>query len=173
MNKSKEATMRKYKGAQSRPSHSRKRSFGKKKPNFRSLVKQEKDDFLNIHGSRLKIEDPPLYYSIIGRKLPKKYQNQQSFFIPSVATSITNEQKPTEVDIQKQQQELEQKRLKELKIQQEKIAQKKEEERIRKNQEAAAREKRYIHWVDPFEPINKNKLGSSQAWRVEKKYEYY
>ena len=50
--------MRKYKGAQSRPSHSRKRSFGKTKPNFRSLVKQEKDDFLNIHGSRLKIEDP-------------------------------------------------------------------------------------------------------------------
>ena len=22
-------------------------------------------------------------------------------------------------------------------------------------------------------PINKNKLGSSQAWRIEKKYEYY
>jgi len=31
----------------------------------------------------------------------------------------------------------------------------------------------YIRWVNPHEPINKNKLGSSQAWRKEKKYEYY
>ena len=39
--------------------------------------------------------------------------------------------------------------------------------------EAAERENSYIRWVDPFEPVNKNKLGHSQSWRIEKKYEYY
>ena len=34
-------------------------------------------------------------------------------------------------------------------------------------------ESRYIQWVNPYEPINKNKIGSSQAWRREKKHEYY
>ena len=34
-------------------------------------------------------------------------------------------------------------------------------------------EQSYIHWVDPFTPINHNKLGSSQAWKTEKKYKYY
>jgi hypothetical protein len=32
----------------------------------------------------------------------------------------------------------------------------------------------YIKWVDPHKPINQGKLGSSQAWRRDKKkYEYY
>ncbi len=36
------------------------------------------------------------------------------------------------------------------------------------------RESDYINWVDPHEPINKGKLGSSQGWRIDKKqYEYY
>jgi len=42
-----------------------------------------------------------------------------------------------------------------------------------RNQNAHAREQSYIHWVDPFTPINYNKLGSSQAWKTEKKYKYY
>ena len=33
--------------------------------------------------------------------------------------------------------------------------------------------KNYIYWRDPFEPINKDKLGSTQEWKKEKKYEYY
>ena len=36
------------------------------------------------------------------------------------------------------------------------------------------KESDYINWVDPHEPINKGKLGSSQGWRIDKKqYEYY
>ena len=42
-----------------------------------------------------------------------------------------------------------------------------------RNQNAYAREQSYIHWVNPFTPINHNKLGSSQAWKIEKKYKYY
>ena len=32
---------------------------------------------------------------------------------------------------------------------------------------------RYVYWCDPYEPINKGKLGSSQSWRKEKKFPVY
>ena len=38
--------MKKYKGSQSIKSKSRKRSFGKTKPNYNSLIKEEWEDFL-------------------------------------------------------------------------------------------------------------------------------
>ena len=31
----------------------------------------------------------------------------------------------------------------------------------------------YGGWVNPFEPINKGRLGSTQEWRVEKPKKYY
>ena len=37
------------------------------------------------------------------------------------------------------------------------------------------RENNYIYWCNPFESINKGKLGHSQSWKnkKDKKYEYY
>ena len=32
---------------------------------------------------------------------------------------------------------------------------------------------RLVYWCNPFEPINKGKLGSSQGWRKEKKFPVY
>ena len=32
---------------------------------------------------------------------------------------------------------------------------------------------RYVYWCNPYEPINKGKLGSSQSWRNEKKFPVY
>ena len=32
---------------------------------------------------------------------------------------------------------------------------------------------RYVYWCNPFDPINKGKLGSSQSWRNEKKFPVY
>jgi hypothetical protein len=34
-------------------------------------------------------------------------------------------------------------------------------------------ESKYIKWVDPFSPINRGKLGSSQSWKVAKPKKYY
>ena len=31
----------------------------------------------------------------------------------------------------------------------------------------------YGGWVNPFEPINKGRLGSTQEWRIEKPKRYY
>ena len=47
-----------------------------------------------------------------------------------------------------------------LRIKKEK--ERKEQERIRYNRETYERERKYIRWVDPNEPINRNRLGSSQ-----------
>ena len=32
---------------------------------------------------------------------------------------------------------------------------------------------RYVYWCDPFEPINKGKLGTTQGWRIEKSVKQY
>ena len=69
--------------------------------------------------------------------------------------------------------ELTERRLKEEKARKEKEIQDKELSRKRYNRETFLREQRYIRFVNPFEPINKNKLGSSKAWKKEKKFEYY
>ena len=53
-----------------------------------------------------------------------------------------------------------------LKIKKEK--ERKEQERLRYNRETFEKERGYIYWVDPNRPINQNKLGSSQQWRIEK-----
>ena len=75
--------MKKYKGSQSIKSKSRKRSFGKTKPNYNSLIKEEWENFLRTEGPSIKEKDPAHYYSLIGRKLPKKYQNSSIVISPS------------------------------------------------------------------------------------------
>ena len=32
---------------------------------------------------------------------------------------------------------------------------------------------RYVYWCNPFEPINKGKLGTTQGWRIEKPVKQY
>ena len=83
MNNKMEFVMKKYKGSQSIKSKSRKRSFGKTKPNYNSLIKDEWEDFLRTEGPSIKKKDPAHYYSLIGKKLPKKYQNSFSLIKPS------------------------------------------------------------------------------------------
>ena len=69
--------------------------------------------------------------------------------------------------------QLQDRRDKEQAIKIKKDKQKKEQERARYNRETFERERRYIYWVNPSRPINQNKLGSSQQWRIEKKHKYY
>ena len=72
------------------------------------------------------------------------------------------------------QQELEAIRAKEKQQQEQRAL---EAERLKKGfgkPYSTYKESDYINWVDPYEPINKGKLGSSQGWRIDKKqYEYY
>ena len=154
----------------------RRSKLGKTNPNhhyFSRLLKKETNDYLIGNKEYLLANKPEIYYSMKGKKLPKKYQNFQPFNIHSVIRDEPVETPSPKQDPYQLQQEEEKKRLREEKLKQQKIDKKKEQDRIRINREAVARENSYIHWVDPFEPVNKNKLGYSQSWRIEKKYKYY
>ena len=155
-----EFVMKKYKGSQSIKSKSRKRSFGKTKPNYNSLIKEEWEDFLRTEGPSIKEKDPAHYYSLIGRKLPKKYQNSFGLINPS----------PPEIKISDS-------ILKDEKINKKKVIKDdrlKKETLRKKNQEALARERKYIYPVNAHYQGNWRSIHSDEyISKTEKKYEYY
>ena len=63
------------------------------------------------------------------------------------------------------------------KVVEEKIVQKvevkKKEPFIFKTERPRVDYSRYVYWCNPYEPINKGKLGSTQGWRKEKKFPVY
>ena len=155
-----EFVMKKYKGSQSIKSKSRKRSFGKTKPNYNSLIKEEWEDFLRTEGPSIKEKDPAHYYSLIGRKLPKKYQNSFGLINPS----------PPEIKIIDP-------IAKDEKINKKKVIKDdrlKKEALRKKNQEALARERKYIYPVNAHFQGNWRSIHSEEyKSKTEKKYEYY
>ena len=54
-----------------------------------------------------------------------------------------------------------------------KVEVKKKEPFIFKTERPRVDYSRYVYWCNPYEPINKGKLGSSQDWRKEKKFPVY
>lgn len=63
-------------------------------------------------------------------------------------------------------------KTKEAKAYEKKQVLQKEKERIKRNEEAFVREKRYIYFCNPYELINKNRLGHSKIIK-KKNYNYY
>ena len=129
---------------------------GKTNPNhqyFSRLLKKETNDYLTSNKEYLLANEPEIYYSMKGQKLPKKYQQKQGIGVSPVNAYVPPQSKLNSNELRQ-----ENKRKEMIK---------------QRNQNAYAREQSYIHWVNPFTPINHNKLGSSQAWKIEKKYKYY
>ena len=153
----------------------RKSQLGKTKPNNRYLmseIKKTHDDFVRRWGAFIKERDPAHYYSLINRPLPKKYQ-KPSYPIAPVNAYVPEQSKLSPEELRRRLDEemaLSKQKEAEEKEKKEKIL--KEQERLKRNQEAKARERRYIFWCNPNESINKNKLGSSRIIR-NKKYDYY
>ena len=131
-------------------------SLGKTNPNhqyFSRLLKKETNDYLTLNKEYLLANEPEIYYSMKGQKLPKKYQQKQGICVSPVNAYVPPQSKLNSNELRQ-----ENKRKEMIK---------------QRNQNAYAKEQSYIHWVDPYTPINHNKLGSSQAWKIEKKYKYY
>ena len=147
----------------------------KTKPNsryFNAEIKKITTDYLARWGGHLKENDPALYYSMINRPLPKKYK-KPSYPIAPVNAYVPEQSKLSHEELQaKLARDLEIRKQKEAEEQKRKQAEKLEQERLRRNREAYEKEKSYIYWCDPFQPINQNKLGNSQIIR-KKKYIYY
>ena len=165
--------MIKYKGARFNKSKSRKRSFGETKPNFNSLVKQEKNNFINKNAALIKETDPPLYYSLINRKLPKKYQKEEKVIMP-VNAYIPPQSKlsPEELDKQLEQEALERKKREEV-LREKQQKEQKEKERIERNRAALVREQSRIFWCNAYDQGNYVSIHSDKFKSREKKYEYY
>ena len=165
--------MIKYKGARFNKSKSRKRSFGETKPNFNSLVKQEKDNFINKNAALIKETNPPLYYSLINRKLPKKYQKEEKVIMP-VNAYVPPQSKlsPEELDKQLEQEALERKKHEEA-LREKQQKEQKEKERKERNRAALVREQRRIFWCNAYDQGNYVSIHSDKFKSREKKYEYY
>ena len=165
--------MIKYKGARFNKSKSRKRSFGETKPNFNSLVKQEKDNFINKNAALIKETNPPLYYSMINRKLPKKYQKEEKVIMP-VNAYVPPQSKlsPEELDKQLEQEALERKKHEEA-LREKQQKEQKEKERKERNRAALVREQRRIFWCNAYDQGNYVSIHSDKFKSREKKYKYY
>ena len=165
--------MRKYKGARSVKSSSRKRSLGKVKVNYNSLVKKEVESYLRVYGAKIKQEDPEKYYSMINKPLPKKYQ-KKNYPIAPVNAYIPPQSKlsPEELDKQLEQEAIARKQ-KEQALKEKQQKEMKEKERIERNRAALAREQRRIFWCNAYEQGNYVSIHSDRYKRREKKYEYY
>ena len=165
--------MIKYKGARFNKSKSRKRSFGETKPNFNSLVKQEKDNFINKNAASIKETNPPLYYSLINRKLPKKYQKEEKVIMP-VNAHVPPQSKlsPEELDKQLEQEALERKKHEEA-LREKQQKEQKEKERKERNRTALVREQRRIFWCNAYDQGNYVSIHSDKFKSREKKNEYY
>jgi hypothetical protein len=54
-----------------------------------------------------------------------------------------------------------------------KVEVKKKEPFVFKTERSRFDYSRYVYWCNPFEPINKGKLGTTQGWRIEKPVKLY
>ena len=124
----------------------------KTKPNnkhYNKQIQEVVDDYISVNGETIKNEDPETYYSLMGKKLPKKYQKKDSVLRQPVNAYIPPQSKLTYVELEASlEKEAEEIRIKEKKLEEEKKAKKVEELRIERNRAAALKESKYIGWTD-------------------------
>ena len=116
------------------------------KGELKRLTQEMRDTFCT---EELKKENPAHYYSMMGRKLPKKYQEKPKVQIAPVNAFVPPQSKLSkeELDIQIAK-EAEERRIKEEAAREKQRKDKLEEERIQRNNAAALRESKYIGWTD-------------------------
>ena len=169
--------MPKLNGARSRRSRSRKRQFGETKPNFGLEVRKEWQDFIKTEGPRIKEEDPEFYYHLIGKKLPKKYQDPFRGTKPTPAEIIPVKVK-TDEEIKKEKEKADQeKQIKKAKddnfIKQQKVDMK-EKQRKEYNRATFEKQQKLVHWCNAHEQGNYRNIHSEEYKRkTEKEYKYY
>ena len=96
--------MRDYKGTRSIKSPSCKRNSSETKPNNRYFNRELKRSIQemrdNLFAEQLKKNDPSLYYSIMNRKLPKKYHVKEKVQIAPVNAYVPPQSKLSKEELQ-------------------------------------------------------------------------
>ena len=171
--------MKKHKSDQSKKSSSRKRQFGRTNPNhryFMGLLKTETEEYLKDNKEKLLRENPEIYYQMINRKLPKKYQKKDSPLNMPVNAIVPPQSKLSKEELDAQmKKEAEERRIKEEAAREKQRKDKLEEERIERNRAAVLRESKYIGWTNGYDQGNYRSIHSEeyQSRYKKKKYEYY
>ena len=137
------------------------------------LLKKETESFLRANKQYLLNNKPEIYYSMINRKLPKKYMKQNVVVTP-VNAYVPPQSKlsPEELDKQLEQEAIVRKQ-KEQALKEQKLKEQKEKERIERNRAAYNRERKYIYWCNAYEQGNYVSIRSEKFKRKDKKYQYY
>ena len=170
--------MKKHKSDQSKKSLSRKRKFGRTNPNhpyFMGLLKTETEEYLKDNKEKLLREKPEIYYQMINRKLPKKYQKKDSVLSMPVNAFVPPQSKLSKEELDAQiTREAEERRIKKEAAKEKKRKDKLEEERIQRNNAAVLRESKYIGWTDPHEQGRWRSIHSEEyQQKMGKKTKFY
>ena len=137
------------------------------------LLKNETESFLRENKEYLLNNKPEIYYSMINRKLPKKYINRNTVVTP-VNAFVPPQSKlsPEELDKQLEQEAMVRKQ-KEQVLKEQKIKEQKEKERRERNRAALCREQKYVFWSNAYEQGNYVSIHSEKFNSKDKKYQYY
>ena len=137
----------------------------KTKPNFNLLIKLEKARFIAECGASIKIKDPALYSSIIGKKVKS---------VPLMLEK-TNHEEVKEKTSYNELDEYQKRRDAERKADLEKARAKLKKNEVKSNFVASRKDwSIYGGWVNANLSVNVGKLGSTQGWSIEKpEKEYY
>ena len=137
----------------------------KTKPNFNLLIKLEKARFIAECGPSIKIKDPALYSSIIGKKVKSA----------PLVLEKTNQEEVKEKTSYNELDEYQKRRDAERKAEFEKARAKLKKNEVKSNFIASRKDwSVYGGWVNANLSVNVGKLGSTQGWRIEKpEKEYY
>ena len=135
----------------------------KTKPNFNLLIKLEKARFIAECGPSIKIKDPALYSSIIGKKVKSA----------PLVLEKTNQEEVKEKTSYNELDEYQKRRDAERKAELEKARAKLKKEVTIKFSKPKFDWSVYGGWVNAHESVNKDRLGSTQEWKKEKPYPIY
>jgi hypothetical protein len=136
----------------------------KTKPTFNQLIKETHNQFIEKWGSYLEVNDPALYESMTGKKAKK------SVIELSNSKEEVKKIEPSYDDLDAYQKKREAEREAQLEKEREKLKKKE----IKFNFTTPKKDwSIYGGWVNPFEPINTGRLGSTQEWRIDKQIKHY
>ena len=136
----------------------------KTKPTFNQLIKETHNQFIENWGPYMEVNNPALYESMTGKKAKE----------PVIEFSESKEEvkkiEPSYDELDAYQKKRDAERKAELDKAREKLKKKE----IKFNFTTPKKDwSIYGGWVNPFEPINKGRLGSTQEWRIEKPKRHY
>ena len=151
----------------------------KTKPNNRYYKQELKKITLEAREQlcteELKQTDPGLYYSMMGRKIPKKYLKKDNVQIGPVNAFVPPQSKLSIKEHEAlEKKEAMDKKIKEekaFKLQQEKT---KEKQRLAYNEATFYKQHRLVHWCNGHDQGNYRSIHSDEyKSKTSKKYEYY